>query len=156
MNAVSADWPGAKFEQQDGFAFGEPQSEIQNTATEINRLTEKLAKLNQRIVQMEGGRTVGSDAVGLRDERLQVLNELAANVDIRAGEQPSGSVTVYVGGEYLVADGIHRRSRMQFVRTAIDRIPKCDWLIPIHRYKSVRSLAWLIRCPRRRGGSRFL
>ncbi len=44
-------------------------SEIQNTATEINRLTEKLAKLNQRIVQMEGGRTVGSDAVGLRDER---------------------------------------------------------------------------------------
>ncbi len=39
---------------------------------------------------------------------MQVLNELAANVDIRAVEQPSGSVTVYVGGEYLVADGIHR------------------------------------------------
>ncbi len=83
-------------------------SEIQDVATEVNRLTEKLAKLNQRIVQMEGGRTVGSDAVGLRDERLQVLSELSSYVDIRAVEQPSGSVTVYVGGEYLVADGIQR------------------------------------------------
>lgn len=83
-------------------------SEIQNVATEVNRLTDKLAKLNQRIVQMEGGRTVGSDAVGLRDERLQVLNDLASYVDIRAVEQQSGSVTVYVGGEYLVADGIQR------------------------------------------------
>lgn len=83
-------------------------SEIQNSAGEINRLTDRLAKLNQRIVQMEGGRTVGSDAVGLRDERLKVLNDLAGYVDIRAVEQPSGSVTVYVGGEYLVADGIQR------------------------------------------------
>lgn len=87
---------------------GNLNSEIQNVATEVNRLTDKLAKLNQRIVQMEGGRTVGSDAVGLRDERLQVLNDLANYVDIRAVEQPSGSVTVYVGGEYLVADGIQR------------------------------------------------
>ncbi len=83
-------------------------SEIQNSATEINRLTERLATLNQRIVQMEGGRTSGSDAVGLRDERLQVLSDLAQVVDIRAVEQPSGSVTVYVGGEYLVADGLKR------------------------------------------------
>ncbi|MCC6511754.1 MAG: flagellar hook-associated protein FlgK, partial [Pirellulaceae bacterium] len=81
---------------------------IQSSATEINRLTEKIAKLNQRVVQMEGGRTSGSDAVGLRDERYQVLSELASYVDIRAVEQPSGSVTVYVGGEYLVADGIQR------------------------------------------------
>ena len=83
-------------------------SEIQSASGEINRLTDRLAKLNQRIVQMEGGRTVGSDAVGLRDERLKVLNDLASYVDIRAVEQPSGSVTVYVGGEYLVADGIQR------------------------------------------------
>ena len=87
---------------------GKLNSEIQNVASEVNRLTDKVAKLNQRIVQMEGGRTSGSDAVGLRDERIQVLNELASYVDIRAVEQPSGSTTVYVGGEYLVADGIQR------------------------------------------------
>lgn len=82
--------------------------QIHDSATEINRLTERVAKLNQRIVQLEGGRTSGSDAVGLRDERIKVLSELSNIVDIRAVEQPSGSVTVYVGGEYLVADGIQR------------------------------------------------
>ncbi len=83
-------------------------SEVRGAATEINRLTKQMAELNQRIVQTEGGRTSGSDAVGLRDERLGVLQELAKIVDIRAVEQTSGSVTVFVGGEYLVADGIQR------------------------------------------------
>ena len=82
--------------------------EVRSAAQEINRFTEQLASLNRRIVEIEGGRTSGSDAVGLRDERLQVLQELSKIVDIRAVEQLSGSVTVYVGGEYLVADGIQR------------------------------------------------
>ncbi len=99
-------------------------SEIQNVASEVNRLTERLAKLNQRIVQMEGGRTSGSDAVGLRDERLQVLGELANYVDIRAVEQPSGSVTVYVGGEYLVADGIQRPVTYAVARVGAESRPE--------------------------------
>lgn len=82
--------------------------EVRGSAREINRLTEQLAKLNQRIVETEGGSTGGSDAVGLRDERLQILQDLAKVVDIRAVEQISGAVTVFVGGEYLVADGIQR------------------------------------------------
>lgn len=82
--------------------------EVRGTASEINRMTEQIAKLNQRIVEIEGGRTSGSDAVGLRDERLNVLQDLAKLVDIRAVEQSSGAVTVFVGGEYLVADGIQR------------------------------------------------
>ncbi len=87
---------------------GNLNQEVRGSAQEINRLTEQLAKLNQRIVETEGGRTSGSDAVGLRDERLQVLQDLAKVVDIRAVEQISGAVTVFVGGEYLVADGIQR------------------------------------------------
>lgn len=82
--------------------------QIHGAATEINRLTDQIASLNERIIQLEGGRTSGSDAVGLRDERIQLLNQLASVVDIRAVEQPSGSVTVYVGGEYLVAEGMQR------------------------------------------------
>lgn len=82
--------------------------EVHGAARDINRLTEQLAKLNRRIVEMEGGRSSGSDAVGLRDERLKVLQDLAKIVDIRAVEQQSGAVTVFVGGEYLVADGIQR------------------------------------------------
>lgn len=82
--------------------------QIKNSATEINRLTTNIAELNQRIVQMEGGGSRGSDAVGLRDERVQALNELASIVSIRAVEQASGSVTVFVGGEYLVSDRTQR------------------------------------------------
>lgn len=87
---------------------GEVNRQLQNSAAEINRLTSSIAQLNQRIVQLEGGRSSGSDAVGLRDERIQLLNELASVVNVRAVEQPSGSVTVYVGGEYLVADSTQR------------------------------------------------
>lgn len=83
-------------------------SEVASSVGDINRLTENIAELNARIVELEGGGTSGSDAVGLRDERIQRLQELAGIVDIRASEQESGSVTVFVGGEYLVADGIHR------------------------------------------------
>ena len=82
--------------------------EIGTAATEINRITKQIAYLNTRIVEMEGGRTSGSDAVGLRDERLKALDELAQYVNIQSVEQASGSVTVLVGGDYLVADGIPR------------------------------------------------
>lgn len=87
---------------------GNLNTEIQGVATELNRLTENLAKLNVRIVELEGGGAIASDAVGLRDERYQVLQEMSKLVDIRAVEQTSGSVTVFVGGEYLVSDGIQR------------------------------------------------
>lgn len=87
----------------------ELDQQVYGAAANINRLTERLAALNRRIVELEGGRTSGSDAVGLRDERYQVLQELSTIVDIRAVEQSSGAVTVFVGGEYLVAEGIQRK-----------------------------------------------
>lgn len=82
---------------------------VRESATEINRLTERIAKLNTRIVEVEGGGSIKSDAVGLRDEREQILNSLSQIVDIRAAEQQSGSVTVFVGGEYLVSHGLQRK-----------------------------------------------
>ncbi len=91
-----------------GSIGGQLNQEVRDSATEINRLTQKIAELNQRIVTIEGGRTSGSDAVGLRDERITTLQELAKIVDIKAVEQSTGTVTVFVGGEYLVADAIHR------------------------------------------------
>ncbi len=94
--------------QQLGGITNHLNQEVRTSANEINRLTGQIAKLNARIVEVEGGRTSGSDAVGLRDERLQALQELSKVVDIRAVEQASGSVTVFVGGEYLVADAIQR------------------------------------------------
>ncbi len=93
-------------------------SETGQVVTEVNRLTKRVAELNTRIVELEGGKdSKTSDAVGLRDERLQALNDLSAYVNIAAIEQASGSVTVFVGGEYLVSEGIERQLKVSLRTT---------------------------------------
>ncbi len=98
----------ASVKRQLGSIGQELDGEIRGTANEINRLTKSVAALNQRIIELEGGRTLGSDAVGLRDERYQSLQQLASLVDIRAVEQSNGSVSIFVGGEFLVSDSLQR------------------------------------------------
>jgi flagellar hook-associated protein 1 FlgK len=78
------------------------------SADDINRLLSEIATLNEQIVRAEGGDTSPSDAVGLRDRRSSVLSELAQITDIKAVEQDSGDVTVFMGGEFLVFAGTHR------------------------------------------------
>ncbi len=85
------------------------QTEIHAAATDINRIVQSVAKLNQRIVEIEGGSLSNSDAVGLRDERLKALDELSSFVDIVVAEEPTGAVTVFVGGDYLVSNGTPRQ-----------------------------------------------
>ncbi|MEX2185516.1 MAG: flagellar hook-associated protein FlgK [Pirellulales bacterium] len=77
-------------------------------ASDINRLTDTIAKLNIKIAATEGGDTTASDAVGLRDQRNLALSSLAELVDFRSSEQVDGTVTVFVGGDYLVFQGQHR------------------------------------------------
>ena len=84
------------------------QTEISAAATDINRITQNIATLNKRVVEVEGGALSNSDAVGLRDERIKALDELSSFVDITVSEEPTGSVTVFVGGDYLVSNGIPR------------------------------------------------
>jgi len=81
---------------------------VQDMADRINRLTEEIQTLNVRIAETEGGDISNSDAVGLRDQRLQALEDLATLINIRVEEQTSGGVTVYCGGDFLVYEGIRR------------------------------------------------
>jgi flagellar hook-associated protein 1 len=81
---------------------------IVSVADDINRLTKQISVINVRISAVEGGGSSNSDAVGLRDQREVALTELAKLVDVRAVEQKNGTVSVYVGGEYLVLEGIQR------------------------------------------------
>ena len=74
----------------------------------INRLTHEIRDLNIKIADTEGGNTSASDAVGLRDQRLIALEELAELINIRIQEQPSGGLVVYSGGDFLVFEGIAR------------------------------------------------
>jgi flagellar hook-associated protein 1 FlgK len=78
------------------------------TAADINRLVEEIRTFNVQITVTEVGDVSASDAAGLRDQRLQALEELANLIDIRVREQPDGSVTVYCGGDFLVFQGVSR------------------------------------------------
>lgn len=82
--------------------------QVASLGAEINRLTNEVARLNVQIVATEAGDTTSSDAIGLRDQRVAALNKLSELIDIRTYEQDSGSVTVMVGGDFLVADGTQR------------------------------------------------
>lgn len=81
---------------------------VDNAAERINRLIEDIRRLNIQIAETEGGDVSQSDAVGLRDQRLQALEELASLIDIRVEEQPSGGVAVYSSGFFLVYEGTSR------------------------------------------------
>ena len=83
--------------------------QVIRTADSINRLTEEIRELNLKITVAEVGEASASDATGLRDRRLQALEDLAGLIDIRVKEQPDGSVNVYSGGDYLVFQGISRQ-----------------------------------------------
>lgn len=100
-------------------------TQIVKSADDINRLIGEVARLNIQIVSTEGGGASRSDAVGLRDQRLSVLGELSSLLDVRALEQPDGSVTVVAGNTYLVARGatrdvrVHQASEDGFLRAEI-------------------------------------
>jgi flagellar hook-associated protein 1 FlgK len=79
---------------------------IRSMADGINRLAEQIRDLNVQIVQCEGGGVSKSPAVGLRDQRGVALENLAKLVDIHVKENNSGSMTVSVGGDFLVADAV--------------------------------------------------
>jgi flagellar hook-associated protein 1 FlgK len=96
------------------------RAELNSAVGDINRLVNSIAKLNQRIVEIEGGSLSNSDAVGLRDERLNTLDELSSYVDISVSEETTGAVTVFVGGDYLVANGIPREIKTSIVTNGED------------------------------------
>lgn len=82
---------------------------VMGAATDINRLTSQIADLNVKIATFEGGGAVFSDAVGLRDQRTQLVNELARLINVKTFEQQSGALSISAGGDYLVNDGTSRK-----------------------------------------------
>ena len=71
------------------------------TVEEINRLSEQLADLNAKITSSEAGSLSAND---YRDQRQQLLKELAELIDINTFEDANGEVSVLVAsGRPLVA-----------------------------------------------------
>lgn len=88
--------------------YADINSQLSTVADEVNSKLAQVANLNLRIQQAEGGNVSKSDAVGLRDQRTTVLNDLAKIIDIRTQEQPAGDVSVYSNGDYLIFEGTYR------------------------------------------------
>lgn len=88
--------------------------DLENAAEEINRLTDRIAQLNINIATVEGGGSLNSDATGLRDQRYTDLEELSRYVNLDIQEQASGVVNVFVGGDYLISNGIRREVATAF------------------------------------------
>ncbi len=82
---------------------------INEVSGEINELSEQVRKLNLQITAIEAGGLSGSDAGGLRVHRDNAVAALAQLIDIRVVEQPTGALTIAVGGEFLVTDGVRRQ-----------------------------------------------
>ncbi len=80
--------------------------QIVSSVNDINSSITEISKLNLQIMEVEQGGGIASDAVGLRDRRDEILKNLAEMVNIQVDEQESGAVNVFVGGDYLVFDGM--------------------------------------------------
>jgi flagellar hook-associated protein 1 FlgK len=81
---------------------------VTTAADEINSLTEEIQRLNLQIASTEGGDTSGSVAGSLRVQRQAAIDRLSEILGIRVVEQPSGGVSVAIGGEFLVFEGQRR------------------------------------------------
>ncbi|MEO1496144.1 MAG: flagellar hook-associated protein FlgK [Planctomycetota bacterium] len=87
--------------------------EIVNAVSDINRLAEEVQRFNIRITQVEAGSVGSSDAGSLRTQRNNAVNELADLIDATVVEQPSGGLSISVGGEFLVFEGQRREVALQ-------------------------------------------
>jgi flagellar hook-associated protein 1 FlgK len=73
------------------------------TVSQINSLTAKIARLNAEIGVSEGPNVTAN---ALRDDRAEALNQLSALIDVNYFESSDGSVTVATdGGQPLVPGG---------------------------------------------------
>jgi flagellar hook-associated protein 1 FlgK len=87
---------------------GQLDQRVTADASEINDLSEQIRQLNVKIASTEGGNSSASQAGGLRDKRQTAIDRLSELLGIHVSEQPSGGVSVAVGGDFLVFEGLRR------------------------------------------------
>ncbi|HVP29077.1 MAG TPA: flagellar hook-associated protein FlgK [Myxococcota bacterium] len=79
---------------------------IVDALPEINSLAERISALNQDIRRIE----VQAPANDLRDEREQLVRELAGKVDVTTFEQNDGAVVVTLSNGLPLVEGLHART----------------------------------------------
>jgi flagellar hook-associated protein 1 FlgK len=85
-----------------GSVRGQVNSNIRSSVTEINRLSDAIANVNESIVIAQG-RSGGRPANDLLDQREVLIKELSAIVSVTTVQQEDGSLNVMAGsGQMLV------------------------------------------------------
>jgi len=78
--------------------------QIENSAGEINRLLKEIEDLNTNITLIETKQ--GSQAIGLRDQRLGALTALSNLLNVKTSEDSkTGQLTIYSGSNILLSAG---------------------------------------------------
>jgi flagellar hook-associated protein 1 FlgK len=81
---------------------GEVDTEITGEIGEINRITEEIASLNQKVESIE---ITGAQANDHRDRRDLLLKQLGEKINIKSTEIEGGKVNVSAGGTIVLVSG---------------------------------------------------
>jgi len=81
--------------------------QVQQLVESVNSITSQVAELNVAIVRGQAGASAGGGQHELENRRDVLLGELAEIIGISVAKQPSGAVSVYLGGDPLVFDDQH-------------------------------------------------
>ncbi len=91
---------------------------LPDTISQINTLSGQIAALNGRIVATEQSRFRPQQANELRDQRDELLGNLATLTNFTVSEQPDGSLTLRIGTESLVNADASRKLALDLSGTA--------------------------------------
>lgn len=80
----------------------EADNRIRSAIEDVNAITQKIAEFNQQIATSEGG---GVQNLGLRDQRDQLLRNLAEKVSFHSVEDDHGYVSVYLSNGFALVNG---------------------------------------------------
>lgn len=78
--------------------------QIRTTVDTVNELTEKVAKLNDQIAIADG---IGANGSGLRDQRGELVNQIAELTGARTTENSDGTISLTIGEGRSLLSGNH-------------------------------------------------
>ncbi len=88
---------------------GQVNNTIKGGVTEINRITQNIAQLNQSIA-LETGRSGGQPPNDLLDQRDTLIQDLSKYLKVTTYKQDDGSINVAVAKGQLLVRGVHASS----------------------------------------------
>ncbi len=81
------------------------KARIESLVEEANGLINEIERLNPRIAGLEAASNFSSEAGGERSQRYAAMRRLAEIVPVRFRENPSGTVDIYSGSDFLLLTG---------------------------------------------------